>query len=229
MRHRLSQFVRLVALGLLVVLLATPVLAQRGVGQGRGRGQAPPPPPRRMEAPRGGDARPVPPRRNDLDNDAARDRRARERLPARWIERMREMSPEDQERFQRNNRRFRDLPPEQQEEIRRRLQRWNSLAPQQQRAIREREEIWRNMSPEQRRRVRQEIFPRWEQLPPDRRQAILRRLHVLRDLSESERAARLSDERFLAGLSGEDRELLRELARLRVGPADRGPEEVRPD
>ena len=227
MRQRLSQFVRLLALGLLAVLLVAPVLAQRGVGQGRGRSQAPPP--RRMDVPRGGDQRPVPPRRNDPDNEAARDQRGRERLPARWLERMRGMPPEEQERFMQNNRRFRDMSPEQQEEIRRRLQHWNSLTPQQRRAIIDRERIWREMTPEQRRRVRQEIYPRWEQLPPDRRQTILRRLHALQSLSESERAARLSEERFLAGLSGEDRELLRELARLRVGLPDRGPEEVPPE
>jgi len=227
MRHHLSQFVRLLALGLLAVLLAAAVVAQRGVGQGRGRSPAPPPP--RMDVPRGGDQRPVPPRRNDPDNEAARDQRGRERLPARWLERMREMPPEEQQRILSNNRRFREMSPEQQEEIRRRLQHWNSLTPQQRRAIVDRERIWREMTPEQRRRVRQEIFPRWEQLPPDRRQTILRRLHALQSLSESERAARLSDERFLAGLNGEDRELLRELARLRVGPAGRGPEEVPPE
>ena len=227
MRQRMSQFVRLIALGLLAVLLAAAVVAQRGVGQGRGRSQAPPP--RRMDVPRGGDPRPVPPRRNDPDNEAARDQRGRERLPARWLEHMRGMPPEEQERFMQNNRRFREMSPQQQEEIRRRLQHWNSLTPHQRRAIIDRERIWREMTPEQRRRVRQEIFPRWEQLPPDRKQTILRRLHVLQSLSESERAARLSDERFLAGLNEDDRELLRELARLRVGPADRGAEEVPPE
>ena len=222
MRHRLSQFVRLVGLSLLAVLLAIPVFAQRGVGQGRGKRQPPP----RAEAPRGGEGRQQGTRAGDEFNPR-RERRA-EGIPPQLLERLRNLPPAEQDRVLNNNRRFQNMSPEQREELRRRLQNWNSLTPQQQRAIREREEVWRNMSPEQRRRVREEILPRWQQLPPDRRQAILRRLHGLHSLSESERAARLGDESFLAGLGAEDRELLRELSRLRVGPADRGPEEIPP-
>ena len=213
------------ALGLLAALVASPVFSQRGVGQGRGKRQQPPPP--RAEAPRSGENRQ--PGGGAGNNLNPRRGLREEGIPPQLMERLRALSPADQERVLNNNRRLQDMSPERREELRRRLQQWNSLTLQQQRAIREREEIWRNMTLEQRRHVRQEIFPRWEQLPPERKQAILRRLHVLQSLSESERAARLSDERFLAGLSGEDRELLRELARLRVGPADRGPEEVPPD
>jgi hypothetical protein len=39
----------------------------------------------------------------------------------------------------------------------------------------------------------------------------------LHDLSDDERDARLKDDAFLRGLSDEDRGLLRELARLRLG------------
>ena len=145
-------------------------------------------------------------------------RMRREAMPPRWMERLREMTPEQQERFMTNNERFRMLPAERQAEIRENLRRWNSLSPEQQRAFRERDEVWRSMSPEQRRRVREEIMPRWQQLEPRRRQALMRRLRVLRDLSEEERGSRLADEAFLTGLSTDDRELLRELSRLHIGP-----------
>jgi len=217
-----SQFVRLVVLGLLAVLLATPVSAQRGVGQGKGKRQPPP-----QSAPQANGGRPTENAPGERFNPR-RNLRA-EGVPPQFVERLRNLEPAEQERVLANNRRFREMTAEQQEEIRRRLRQWNNLTADQQRAIREREEIWRNMSPEQRRRVRQEILPRWQQLPLHRRQAILRRLHVLHDLSESDRTARLSDERFLAGLNEDDRELLRELSRLRVGPADRGAEEVPPE
>ena len=224
MRHRLPQFVPLVALGLLAAFLAGPALAQRGAGQGRGKQQPPPPRAGTPRAGEGGQQR----SRSGNEFNPRRELRS-EGIPPQLLDRLRSLSPAEQERVLNNNRRFQNMPPERREEIRRRLRHWNSLTPQQQRVLRERERIWSEMSPEQRRRVREEILPRWQQLPPDRRQAILRRLHALRDLSESERADRLSDERFLADLSGEDRELLRELARLRVGPADRGPDEVPPD
>jgi len=217
-----SQFARLVVFGVLAVLLTAPVWAQRGVGQGKGKRQPPPQSVPQTNGSRSGEIVPgerFNPRRN---------LRA-EGVPPQFIERLRNLEPAEQERVLANNRRFREMSPAQQEEIRRRLRLWNGMTADQQRAIREREEIWRAMSPEQRRRVRQEILPRWQQLPVHRRQAILRRLHVLHDLSESERSARLGDERFLAGLNDEDRELLRELSRLRVGPAEHPAEEAPPE
>lgn len=223
MRQRLSQFVQLIALAVLAVVVATPVHAQRGVGQGKGKRQQPPP---RAEAQGGGNRQQGSRQGNEFN--PRRDLRT-EGIPPQLLDRLRNLSPSEQERVLTNNRRFQDMSSERQEEIRRRLRQWNSLMPEQQRAMRERERIWIEMSPEQRQRVRQEILPRWQQLLPDRKQAILRRLHVLQSLSESERAARLADERFLTGLSNDDRELLRELSRLRVGPADRGPEEVPPE
>lgn len=225
MRRRWTHYARLLALGLLAAVVAAPVFAQRGVGQGRGKRQQASPP--RTEAPRSGENRA--PGRGPGNNLNPRRGLREEGIPPQLIERLRNLSPADQERVLNNNRRLQEMPAERREEIRRRLQQWNSLTAQQQRAIREREEIWRNMTFEQRRHVREEIFPVWERLPLDRKQGILRRLRALHDLSESERAARLADERFLTGLNSEDRELLRELSRLRVGPADRGAEEVPPE
>ncbi|MDE3109793.1 MAG: DUF3106 domain-containing protein, partial [Acidobacteriota bacterium] len=50
-----------------------------------------------------------------------------EGLPPKWVEKLRDLPPSEQERFLRNNERFRNLPPERQEQIRRNLQRWNNL------------------------------------------------------------------------------------------------------
>lgn len=192
-----SRWLQVVALIALVALVAGPALAQRGAGQGKNRrGQQFPP--GKMMGP------------GKMAPNAA--------LPPVMLERLREMPPREQERFLRNNQRFRMLSPEQQMQLRQRLRQWNSLTPEQQQAVRENERIWARLSPEQKQRVRQEIMPRWQQLPPERRQAIQRRLHVLRDLNEQQREERLKDEAFLQGLSPEDRDLLRELARLRLGP-----------
>src|SRR5277367_5614102 len=55
--------------------------------------------------------------------------RGMEGLPPKWVDNVRDMSPEDQERFMQNNQRFQSLPPERQAQIRNNLQKWNSLSP----------------------------------------------------------------------------------------------------
>lgn len=141
------------------------------------------------------------------------------KLPPKAVERLEDMTPEQQERFLRNNERFQNLPLEQQARIRERLEAWNRLTPQEQQALRDRQRVWEQMTPEQRRYVQQSLFPRWKALPLPRRQALLQRLHSLRDMSEADRQARLNDPSFTQGLSPEDREMLGQLAHLHVGMA----------
>lgn len=209
MRIWRSQFAHLLTLLLLAGLAAQPAVAQRS-----GKGQHP-----HGENARSGPARAP---RSEASKKAERDMRA---LPPRWMERLREMSPDEQERFLENNERFKNLPPERQAQIRRRLQNWNSLAPEQQRAVRERERVWQQMSPEQRRGIREEILPRWQQLPADRRQVLLGRLRALRDLNDAQQAAKLKDEAFLSGLSPDERVMLRGLSKLRVGTPPEPPQD----
>lgn len=210
MRTWRFHFAGALALLLLAGVGSQPGWAQRGVGQGQGKGQH-----RRGEHSRAGEARGAG-RRAEEGRNPQREMRRMAGLPPRWMQRLQEMSPEEQERFLNNNERFKGLPPERQAQIRRRLQQWNSLTAEQQRALREREGVWERMSLEQRRRVREEILPRWQQLAPERRQAILRRLRELRDLTDSERAVKLNDSAFLSGLSPEEQGLLRDLSNLRV-------------
>ena len=138
-------------------------------------------------------------------------------LPPRWVERLQEMSPAEQEKFLNNNARFRSLPPQQQAQIRQRLRTWNNLPPPQRQTLIERERILEQMTPEQRRYVRQTLVPEWQSLPPARRQVVLGKLRDLHDLNDSERTTKLNDESFLSGLSAEERQMLRDLSNLRVG------------
>ena len=145
------------------------------------------------------------------------------KLPPKAIEKLQDMPPERQEQFLRNNERFLSLPPEQQAQIRQRLEAWNRLTPAQQQALRDRQRVWEQMTPEQQRYVRQTLLPKWQQLPGPRRQALLQRLHSLRDMSEGERQEKLNDPAFTQGLSGEDRDMLGQLAHLHVGMAPDAP------
>jgi len=207
MRTGRPQLANALAVLLLAGCVSAPALAQRGAGQSKGKHEP-------GEKPR-----------SEGEKKQNRANRAMAGMPPRWMERLREMPPEEQERFMNNNERFQQLPPERQAQIRKRLQHWNSLAPEQRAEVRKREEVWRQMSPEQQRHVRDDLLPKWQQLPPERRQAILRRLSALRNLSESERAAKLNDPAFLQGLNPEDRGMLRELAGLRVGTPPEPPQE----
>ena len=140
-------------------------------------------------------------------------------LPPRWVERLRNMSPDEQERFMRNNARFQALPAERQEQIRENVRRWNSLTPEQRNELLDREQVWERMTPEQRQFVRTELLPRWQALPQARKQALRDRMRELRGLNETDRQARLNDEAFLRGLDADERDLLRHLSELRISSA----------
>ena len=151
--------------------------------------------------------RPNPPTRQLLD------------LPPKWIERVQNMPPAEQEQFLANNERFRGLPPQRQEQIRRRLQALNSLPPEQRQAVLEREQVWEQMTPAQQKYVRQTLLPQWQSMPPARRQMVLQRLRQMRDLDDAQRAAKLNDHAFVNGLSPDEQQMLRNLSNLRIsGP-----------
>lgn len=139
-------------------------------------------------------------------------------LPPKWMQRLQQMPPEQQERFLVNNRRFQSLPPQQQALVRNRLRLWNSLTPQQRAAMMQREEIWQRMSPDERRQVTQVILPEWRQLPPARRQVLIQKLQQLQGMSDSDRKKQLKDPAFTQDLSPEDRNLLQQMSKLKVGP-----------
>lgn len=142
----------------------------------------------------------------------------RANIPPGWVEQLRQMPPADQEKFLNNNERFRSLPPQQQTQIRQRLKVWNNLTPAQRQTLLQRERVLAQMTPEQRRYVQQTLLPEWQNLPPASRQVVLGKLRDLRDLNDSDRAAKLDDESFVNGLSPDERQVLRDLSNLRVGP-----------
>lgn len=140
-------------------------------------------------------------------------------LPPKWVEQLRDLSPEEQERFLRNNARFQSLPPERQDQIRRNLAKWNQLTPQQRDAIRNRERFLERLTPEERQEVVRDLLPRWQKLPEDRRQLIQGRLRVLGGMSPEERQQKLQDPEFMQGLDSNEQDLLRKLSDLRLGQA----------
>ncbi|HXW61415.1 MAG TPA: DUF3106 domain-containing protein [Candidatus Acidoferrales bacterium] len=144
--------------------------------------------------------------------------RAMEGLPPVWIQRLRQMPADQQERFLENNAKFRQLPPERQAQIRQNLDRWNKLSPEQKQDAINREQVLERMTPEQRQYVRSTLLPKWQAMPPDRRQVINRHLAMLRNMSPATQQAALNDPRFVQGLSPDEQSMLRDLNSLRNPP-----------
>jgi len=145
-------------------------------------------------------------------------------LPPKFVERLQEMSPEEQERFMRNNIKFQNMPPERQAQIRRTLQRWNSLAPETRTMLRQREAAMEQMSPQEQRYVQQELKPAWRDMAPVQRRFMLQHLHQLYGMSTPEAEAKLSDPAFTQGMNPEQQKMLPYLYRLRIGAAPEPPQ-----
>ncbi|MGH9639392.1 MAG: DUF3106 domain-containing protein [Bryobacteraceae bacterium] len=141
--------------------------------------------------------------------------RGMEGLPPKWVEKLQDMPPQQQEKFLQNNERFRNLPPRRRAQIRRNLERWNSLTPEQKQAARSAETALERMTPQQRAYVRNTLLPKWQALPMDRRKAIRRHLAILSKMSPSTQQAALNDPKFMAGLSPDEQDMLRNLNSLR--------------
>lgn len=197
---RLRLFAIATALLLLAGLAAQPASAQLGE-RWRERREA------RREA--------VAQRRAERDGARRPNMRAMEGLPPKWVRKLQDMTPAEQEHFLQNNERFRNLPPRRQAEIRRNLRRWNSLTPEQKRAARNAEAVLERMTPQQRAYVRDTLLPKWQALPRGRRLVIRRRLAILGRMSPATQQEALHDPRFLRGLSPDEREILRDLNSLR--------------
>jgi Protein of unknown function (DUF3106) len=144
-------------------------------------------------------------------------------LPSTWVERLQDMTPEEQEKFLANNDRFKNMSPQQQAQIRARLQYWNNLSPSQRQELREREQLFERMTPEQRQYVRESLLPKWQAMPPASKIIIRRHLARLSGLSDSEREAMLNKRGFMKNMTPEEQNMLRELNRLRVGDTPDAP------
>ncbi len=208
MGRRLLQFGSLVALTL--CLLAPAASAQNGerLREWRARQQA-----RREAAAQGAKGQP--------------NERAMEGLPPRWVERVRDMTPEQQQQFLENNEQFKRLPPARQQQILQNLDKWNHLTPEQKTEAINREHVLEQMTPEQRDYVRNTLLPKWQAMPLERRQVINRHLGMLRNMSPATQQAALNDPKFLEGLNPDEQSMLRELNSLR-NPSPVGQEGTQP-
>jgi hypothetical protein len=148
-------------------------------------------------------------------------------VPQKFVEKLQDMSPDQQERFMKNNERFQNMPPNQQAQIRQNLQRWNSLTPEQRGVIRARQAAIEQMSPQERQYVHQVVQPAWRDMAPAPRRFMNQHLRELYGMSAPEAEAKLNDPAFLRGMTPEQQKMMPYLYRMRVGaaPEPQGPPE----
>ena len=137
--------------------------------------------------------------------------RAMAGLPPKWVSDLREMPPDDQERFMQNNERFQSLSPERQQQIRQNLQKWNQLNPDQKDRLRATEQMLEQMTPEQREHFQNDLVPKLAQMPPDRRQRVLAHWRMLQGMTPAEQQAALNNPKFMPGLSPDEQATVRDL------------------
>jgi Protein of unknown function (DUF3106) len=144
--------------------------------------------------------------------------------PRPFVDRMRDLTPQQRDRVLQSSRAFQNLAPEQQSRIRQQFSQWDNMNAQQRADLRAKEDTWRKMTPEQRDYVKNQVLPKWRQIPWERQQVIQQKLGVLQNMPEWARNQRLNDPNFTRGMSDEDRQTLHELSHLHVGGAPDRPE-----
>jgi hypothetical protein len=139
--------------------------------------------------------------------------------PRPFVDRMRDLTPQQRDRVLQNSRAFQNLAPEQQNRIRNQFAQWDRMTPSQRADLREKENTWRNLTPEQREHIKNDVLPQWRQMPWGRQQAVQQKLAILQNMPESARNRRLADPNFTRGMSDEDKAMLHGLSHLHVGGA----------
>ena len=197
--NQISVYVRTAGL---TIALALPVVsfAQKH--------QAPPPPPPHAEVSR---AQP-----NHVEHGHAGD----------WLRRYADLPPDEQESALQSDPAFRRLPAERQQRLRERLQHFSTLSPQQQLRVLNRMETWEHLTPAQKQEARQ-LFGQFRELPPDRQRMVKTAIEDLRAMPPDQREQVINSDRFKGMYSDQERDLMRDAARLPLSPpeAESAPQE----
>jgi len=132
-------------------------------------------------------------------------------LPPKWVENLRDKSPEEQERFMQNSREFQNLPPWRQQQVRQNLERWRQLPEDQKERIRATERMLEQATPEQREHFQNDIVPKLAQMPPERRGRVIGHWRRLQAMTPAEQQAALHNPAFMGNLSPDEQSIVRDL------------------
>lgn len=134
-----------------------------------------------------------------------------------WLRKYMKLPPQQQEQQLRSDPGFQSLPPERQNHLLQRLRIFNSQSPEQKAQILNRMETFEHMSPQQQQQAR-ELFRQYHSLPADQRSKVSQAYQRLRALSPSARNDLLNSDNFRSNYTQQQRDLLRGMTDLNVGP-----------
>lgn len=129
---------------------------------------------------------------------------------AEWMDRHRNLSPEQQQQALENEPGFRQFPPQEQQRLRDRLTQLNNMPEEQRRRLLARNEAIEHLTPAQRQQIRS-ATQQFNSLPPDRRRLVQRAFRDLREMPEPQRQAILGSDRLRGQFSENERSTLNNL------------------
>jgi hypothetical protein len=135
-----------------------------------------------------------------------------------WLRKYGSLPPEKQEQQLQSDPAFRNLSPEKQNHLLDRLRKFNSQSPEKKAQILNRMETYEHMTPQQQETART-LFSRYRGLPEDQKNKISQAYKRLRGMPPSARSDLLDSDEFRNNYTDEERDLLRGMADLNVGPA----------
>jgi Protein of unknown function (DUF3106) len=134
-----------------------------------------------------------------------------------WLRKYGNLPPAEQEQQLRQDPGFRNLSPDKQNKLLERLRNFNSQPPEKKAQILDRMETFEHMTPEQQASARN-LFQQYHNLPEDQRNKVSQAYRRLRGMPPDARNQLLNSDEFRNNFTDEQRELLRGMTDLNIGP-----------
>lgn len=135
-----------------------------------------------------------------------------------WLKEHRNQPVQEQKKELEKDPRFQKLTPDQQQHILQRLDHFNSLPPARKDHVITNMERFAQMPAEQQSRAKT-LFSQFRMLPLDRKRAMRQAFSRLRGMKPQERQQAIESQEFKSQYSDSERDLLRGMTELNVGPA----------
>lgn len=134
-----------------------------------------------------------------------------------WLRKYGNLPPSQQEQQLKQEPAFQKLPPDKQNQLLDRLRNFNSQPPEKKAQILDRMETFEHMTPQQQANARN-LFQRYHNLPEDQRAKVSQAYRRLRGMPPDARNQVINSEEFRNNYTDEQRELLRGMTDLNLGP-----------
>jgi hypothetical protein len=135
-----------------------------------------------------------------------------------WLRKYFGLPPNQQEQQLEQDPAFRSLAPDKQQHLLNRLRSFNSQPIEKKQQILNRMETFEHMTPEQQ-KTAESLFQRYHSLPEDRRSQISQAYRRLRGMPPEQRAQVMNSDEFRNSYNEDERDLLRGMTDLNVGPS----------